>query len=95
MAQNECQQMVKTEFYQKLRTQISKVYDSMADLQRASEFLTSLDGTTATAMTISAGTQTDIASLRTAIDEFLDFYDGSATTQTKVLKTQINKMRHI
>ena len=67
----------------------------MAGLKRASEFLNSMDATTASSMTIPAQTATDISDLRMAINEILDFYEGSATSQTKVLKDQINKLRYI
>jgi hypothetical protein len=95
MAQNECQQMDKTGFYQSLRNQLSTMYNNMMALQRASEFLNTMDSETATNMTMQAQTSIDVSDLRTAINEMLAFYNGSATSQTKVLKDQINKLRYI
>ena len=95
MAQNECQQMLKPDFYANLRNQISTIYNHMSALKRLSEFLSSMDQDTATAMTISSEVQTDMNNLRTAITELLDFYEGTATSQTKVLKGEINKLRYI
>jgi hypothetical protein len=95
MAQNECQQMDKTGFYQRLRNQLSTMYNNMMALQRASEFLNTMDSETATNMTMQAQTSIDVSDLRTAINEMLAFYNGSATSQTKVLKDQINKLRYI
>jgi len=95
MAQNECQQMDKTGFYQSLRNQLSTFYNGIMALQRASEFLNTMDQQTATNMTMEAQTTLDVGDLRTAINEMLAFYEGSATSQSKVLKDQINKMRYI
>ena len=95
MAQNECQQMVKTDFYQSLRNQISTLYNNMMTLERASEFLNTMDAATATNMGMQAQTTTDVATLRTAINEMLAFYGGTSTSQTEVLKDTINKLRYI
>jgi hypothetical protein len=95
MAQNECQQMDKTGFYQNLRNQLSTFYNGIMALQRASEFLNTMDEDTASNMTMQAQTVVDVANLRTAINEILAFYSGSATSQSKVLKDEINKMRYI
>jgi len=95
MAQNACQQMSLAEFYMSLRALITKVYDSNQKLVRASEFLASMDAATATNMGIDTITRDVIADLRIAINESLDFYDGTATSRTKILKDQINKLRYI
>lgn len=95
MAQNECQQMTKATFYQTLRNQLSKLYNDMKALERTSEFLNTMDATTATNMEMQAEATVDVADLRTAINELLDYYRGVATSQTKVLKDQINKLRYL
>ena len=95
MAQNTCQQMELTDFYRSLRNLVTTVYNANHRLVAASEFLTSMDAATAAAMGMDTDTRDDISDLRTAIDEYLDFYDGSATSQTEVLKTQINKLRYL
>ena len=95
MAQNECQQMPKTDFYQSLRNLLTRYYNIMQDLEESSEFLASLDATTATNMGIPSDVQTVLGHLRTAINESLDFYDGTAQTQTQVLKTRINQLKYI
>lgn len=96
MPQNECQQMPLTDFYANLRNLLSTTYNSMAQLQRASEFLASLDQTTfETNMGGSSDVTQSLGHLRTAINELLAFYDGTATTQTRVLKDQINKLRYM
>ncbi len=100
MAQNECQMMGLNDFYANLRNLLSTTYNTMNNLKRASEFLASLDATTfESAPPAGMGGSTDVTAslghLRTAINEILDFYDGSGTTQTRVLKTYINQFRHI
>lgn len=95
MAQNACQQMNLNDFYQDLRNLISGAYNQMGKLRRASEFLASMDAATATNMGMDNTTRDVVAELRTAIDEMLDFYDGTATSRTKVLKDEINKLRYI
>ena len=95
MAQNECQQMPKADFYANLRNLLARYYNIMQDLEEASEFLASLDVTTATNMGIPSDVQTVLGHLRTAMNESLDFYDGTAQTQTQVLKTRINQLKYI
>ena len=95
MAQNECQQMPKDEFYRDLRAKVKKVDLMMMQLREDAIWMNTLDATTATAMTIPADVQTALDRLRTAMNEFVDFYDGTATTQTRVLKTYINQIRYI
>jgi len=95
MPQNECQQMLKTDFYQSLRNKLSTLYNILSDLQRVSEFLNTMDAATATNMGMDATTTTDVSNLRTAITEMMDFYEGTATPQTRVLKDQVNKLRYL
>ena len=95
MAQNACQQMPLNDFYANLRNLISTTYNNMRNLERASEFLASMDAQTATNMGMDNTTRDVIAELRTAINETLDFYDGTSASQTKVLKTIINQLRYI
>ena len=78
MPQNECQQMDKTNFYQSLA------------LERASEFLNTMDATTATNMGMQAQTTTDVAELRTEIDALLVAYKAAGG-----LKDAINKLRYL
>lgn len=95
MAQNACQEMDLSNFYASLRRVISSTYNLMAELERTSEFLNTMDATTATNMGMDTTTRDDVADLRVAINETLDFYSGAAQSQTKVLKTQINKLRYL
>lgn len=95
MAQNECQQMTLTDFYQNLRNLLSTTYNTMNNLQRAAEFMASMDVATADAMTMDTTTRAVVADCRTAINELLDFYDGTAQSQTVVLKDVINQLRYI
>ena len=95
MAQNACQQMDLNAFYQSLRNLVSNVYNANHKLLAASEFLLSMDATTAAAMGMDTTTRDDINNLRTAINEYLDFYDGTATDRTRVMKTEINKLRYL
>ncbi len=95
MAQNECQQMPLADFYANLRNIISSMYNTMQKLERAQEFLGSMDATTATNMGMQVQARDDVSNLRTAINEMMDFYDGTATARTKVLKDEINKLRYI
>ena len=90
MAQNECQQMDKTNFYQSLRNQISTMYNNMMQLERASEFLNTMDQDTATNMGMQAQTTTDVAKLRTEINALLVAYKA-----TGGLKEVINKLRYL
>ena len=95
MAQNECQQMDKTDFYSGLRNAVATIYSTHQKMVRVSEFLNTMDAATATNMGIDNTTRDVVADLRTAINEALAFYDGTATSRTQVLKTNINKLRHI
>jgi len=100
MAQNECQRMDKTEFYQKLRNLLSTIYNLMNTADRGAEFLNTMDSDTLDTMGVPAvgadeGLRTTLSQCRTALNEFRDFYDGTATTQTQTLKTTINKLRHM
>ena len=90
MAQNECQQMPKVDFYRGLRNQLSTVYNVMANLNRTSEFLNTIDGDTATNMGIAAQTVADLLKLRTDIDAFITDFEAA-----NGLKDQINKLRYI
>ena len=90
MAQNECQQMVKDDFFRSLRNQLSTVYNTMSGLKRTSEFLNTIDSTTATNMNLDAQTVTDLLELRTDIDAFLTSYEVADG-----LKDQINKLRYL
>lgn len=95
MAQNECQQMDKAEFYQKLRNMISTFYNGISMMERASEFLNTMDSATATNMGMEVAATTAVSNLRTAINEMVAFYEGTSTTQTEVLKDAINKLRYL
>lgn len=95
MAQNECQMMDKSRFYDNLRGNLSSLYDHMKKLERISEFLNTMDQDTATDMTMDAQTTADVGDLRIAINEYLAFYRGEAQTQTVVLKDSINKLRYL
>lgn len=90
MPQNECQQMEKTNFYQSLRNQISTVYNQMMALERASEFLNTMDTATATNMGMEAQTTTDVAALRQRINALLVEYKAVGG-----LKEAINKLRYL
>lgn len=96
MAQTEIQQMPKADFYANLRNKVSTLYNTMADLKRAAEYLATVDAATADAMQIPAGQiRTDLNDVRTAINELVDFFEGTDNTQTVVPKTVINKIRYI
>jgi hypothetical protein len=90
MAQNECQQMEKTEFYRSLRNQLSKFYNEMTQLERMSEFLLSMDTTTATNMGIPSDVQSVLADLRSDVDAFVTEYKKAGG-----FKESINKLRYI
>ena len=90
MAQNECQQMDKTNFYQSLRNQISTLYNQMMALERASEFLNTMDQETATNMGMQTQTVTDVATLRTSINNLVTEYK-----KVGGLKEAINKLRYL
>lgn len=92
--------MTKTDFYQNLRTKISTIYNTMADAKRMSEFLNTMDADTLDNMGVpdagvDEGLRTALSQLRTALNEFNNFFDGTATTQTYVLKDLINELRYI
>jgi len=95
MAQNECQQMGLQEFYTTLRNLCNNVYNTMTLLEKSSEFLESMDVDTAAAMGMDTTTRNVIADFRTAMNESLAFYEGTAQTQTKVLKTIVNQLRYM
>lgn len=95
MAQNACQQMTLSDFYANLRNIVSTVYNTNQKLERASEFLNTMDATTATNMGMDNTTRDDVAALRIAINEMLAFYDGTATSRTRVLKDEINRLRYM
>jgi len=100
MALTELQQPVKTDFYSNCRTRVSTWYNVMNNLKAMAEFLARMDADTLNNMGVPAtgadeGLRADLVDLRTAVNETLDFYEGTATAQTVVPKDVINKIRGI
>ena len=98
MAQNECQQMAKLDFYANLRNFLSSLYGTMQKAEKAAEFLNTMDADTLDNMGVPAsgsddGLRNALVDCRTALNELRDFYSGTATTQTRVMKDVINDLR--
>jgi hypothetical protein len=98
MALTELQQPAKSDFYQNCRTRTSTWYNTMNTLKAMAEFLARMDATTLNNMAVPAsgsdeGLRADLIDLRAAVNETLDFYEGTATTQTVIPKDVINKIR--
>lgn len=89
MAMNDCQKMAVADFYKSLRN-ISATWRNMYDrLEQASEWLNNADATTYPSDEVPTATLSDIAALRTAINDQL------ASTETAALLDAVNKLRYM
>lgn len=101
MPLTELQRPTKEDFYKNMRNNATAIYQIMnSTIRRMTEFLALVDSDTLDDMGVPAagsddGLRTDLVNFRTAFNEFLDFWDGTATTQTVVPKTIVNKIRNM
>jgi len=96
MALTEIQLPTKQLLYDNLQeaaTQMNKLMTAWRDL---AEFIGRIDTSDLDAITVPVGQErTDLNNFRTAINEFLAFYDGTAQTQTVVLGDVVDLIRRM
>ena len=96
MALTEIQIPNKTTFYNDLQSLATSMKQLMSQWEYAAEFLSQMDSNDLDTMAVGSGAvRTDLVDFRVAIEEIVDFYTGSATTQTVVPETIVNKIRRI
>lgn len=97
MALTELQLPSKDLFYSELQdaaTQMNRLMGTWSDL---AEFISTVENVDLDSMGVATtGTvRTDLVNFRTAIEEFLAFFNGTATTQTVTPSDVIDKIRRM
>jgi len=96
MALTELQLPTKELFYHELQeaaTQMNRLMNNWRDL---AEFLENVGVTDLDTMTVAAGAvRTDLVNFRIAINEFLSFFDGTASIQTVIPADIVDKIRRM
>ena len=96
MALTELQLPTKVLFYSELQeaaTQINRLMHVWRDL---AEFISNVDTVDLDSMGVATGqVRTDLGEFRTAIEELIAFFDGTATTQSVVPASVIDKIRRM
>ena len=83
MALTELQLPTKTSFYSRLQNAATEMDEIMRRWQAQSEFIANVDTDDLNAMGVAAGqVRTDLVNFRIAMEELVDFYNGSAVTAT-------------
>ena len=96
MALTELQRPTKDDFYNTLRHSASEMYNLIMRWKALAEGINMFTTEDLDAMGVAAGdVRVDMVNYRTVLNELTAFFDGAATTQTKVPKTIVNKIRAI
>ena len=96
MALTELQRPTKEDFYNTLRHSATEMNNLMMRWKSLAEGINMFGTADLDAMGVAAGqVRTDMVDYKTVLNELIAFFDGTATTQTKVPKTIINKIRAI
>lgn len=96
MALNECQLPAKTDFYRALNRKMLRAFMLYQEMAALGEFLGRFTAADLTAMTVPTGEHSQYSTLKTAVEELVEFIespDGVAVTPTKQLLAQINKFK--
>jgi len=96
MALTELQRPTKVAFYGRLQGAANKMNNLMHEWSELAEFVNNLTTEDLDAMGVAAGdVRTDLTEFRTIMSELHDFFTGTATTQTHVPETVVDKIRSI
>jgi len=96
MALTELQLPNKTVFYNNLQNVASNMKNLMSQWEYTAEFLADMGIADLDAMEIATGdVRTDLVDFRVAINEMIAFFNGTATTQTKVPKDVVDRIRRM
>ena len=94
MALTELQRPTKDNFYRSLQNAASQMDNLMGHWANLAEFVGFVDTADLDAMGVAAGqVRTDLVNFRTVMNEIVAFYKGTATTQTNVPATVVDKIR--
>ena len=94
MALTELQLPTKASFYGSLQSAASKMDNLMRQFENIAEFIGFVGTADLDAMGVPAGqVRTDLVNFRTVMNELVDFYNGTATTQTIVPSDIVDKLR--
>ena len=96
MALTELQLPGKDEFYSNLQTVATNMKRLMNEWRDAADFIEDVDTNDLDTMGVPVGqVRTDLVDLRTILNEVHDFFTGTATTQTKIPKNIVDKIRRM
>ncbi len=96
MALTEIQLPTKDLFYNNLQEAATQMNLLMSKWRDLAEFIGRVDAADLTEIGVPTGqARTDLTGFRTAINEFLAFYDGTAQTQTVVPGDVVDKIRRM
>jgi len=94
MALTELQLPEKQRFYANLQSAATKMDNLMIQFENIAEFIGFVDSADLDAMNVPAGqVRTDLVNFRTIMNELVDFYKGTSTTQTQVPANIVDKIR--
>jgi len=97
MALTELQLPNKETFYSNLQAEATNIKDAMNRLRDMADFLVNVDNTDLTTMTVpNTGTiRENMVDFRIAINDLVNFFDGTSLTQVKVPEEVIDLIRRM
>ena len=96
MSLTELQRPTKLNFYDRLQKVAYQMEDLINRWDMVSEFIGFIESSDLDAMGVPTGQiRTDLANLRTAMNEFIAYYRGESTTQTVVPGIAVDKIRNM
>jgi hypothetical protein len=96
MALTEIQLPTKQLLYDNLQEAATQMNRLMGDWRDLAEFIGNIDTADLDILAVPAGQErTDLVNFRTAINEFLAFYDGTAQTQTVIPGNVVDLIRRM
>lgn len=94
MALTELQLPTKASFYGSLQSAATKMDNIMRQFENIAEFIGFVDTVDLDTIGVPAGqVRTDLLNFRTVMNELVDFYNGTSTTQTYVPAEIVDKLR--
>ena len=97
MALTELQLPTKETFYSNLQAEATNIKDAMNRLRDMADFLVNVDTADLTAMDVPdiGDIRQDMVDFRIAINDLVNFFNGTSLTQTKVPEAVIDMIRRM
>lgn len=94
MALTELQLPPKASFYGRLQSAATQMDNLMKQWENLAEFIGMVDAADLDSMGVATGqVRTDLVDFKTVLNETIDFFNGTSTTQTKVPADIVDKIR--